>query len=94
MLLLRPEVISAAILFRAMVPLVLERLPNLAKKRIFLSSGLYDPIVTREEAERLFGLFKKTGAKVTINWQESGHELTMVDVQRAKEWLQSSFSLY
>jgi phospholipase/carboxylesterase len=94
MLLLRPEVISAAILFRAMVPLVLERLPNLAKKRIFLSSGLYDPIVTRQEAERLFGLFKKTGAKVTINWQESGHELTMVDVQRAKEWLQSSFSLY
>src|SRR5215469_2329338 len=89
MLLLRPEILSAAVLFRAMVPLVPETLPNLTNKHIFMSSGLYDPIVTRQEAEKLFGLFRRTGAKVTINWQESGHELTIDEVQRAKEWLQS-----
>lgn len=91
MLLLRPEILSAAILFRAMVPLVPETLPNLTNKHIFMSSGLYDPIVTRQEAEKLFGLFRKAGAKVTINWQESGHELTIDEVQRANEWLQSFF---
>ena len=89
MLLLRPEILSAAVLFRAMVPLVPETLPNLTNKHIFMSSGLYDPIVTRQEAEKLFGLFRRAGAKVTINWQESGHELTMEEIQRAKEWLQS-----
>jgi predicted esterase len=88
-LLLRPELISAAILFRAMVPLVPETLPDLTNKYIFMSSGLYDPIVPKQEAERLFGLFKKAGAKVSLNWQDSTHELTMKEVQNAEEWLHS-----
>jgi predicted esterase len=86
-LLLRPEILSAAILFRAMVPLVPDILPDLTNKHIFMSSGLYDPIIPKQEAERLFGLFKKAGAKVSLNWQDSGHELTMEEVQKAKEWL-------
>lgn len=90
-LLLRPEILSAAILFRAMVPLVPDILPDLTNKHIFMSSGLYDPIIPKQEAERLFGLFKKAGAKVSLNWQDSGHELTMEEVQKAKEWLHSSF---
>ena len=45
MLLLRPEVLSAAILFRAMVPFVPNTLPDLSNKYIFMSSGLYDPII-------------------------------------------------
>ena len=86
MLLLRPEILSSAILFRAMVPLVPQTLPNLSDKRIFMSSGLYDPIVSRQEAERLFGLFKEAGAKVSLSWQESGHELTMDEIRNAKEY--------
>jgi predicted esterase len=88
MLLLRPEILSSAILFRAMVPLVPEILPDLTKKYIFMSSGLHDPIVSRQEADRLFGLFKKAGANISLNWQESGHELTMEEIRKAKEWLQ------
>ena len=91
-LLLRPEILSAAILFRAMVPLVPDIIPDLTNKHIFISSGLYDPIIPKQEAERLFGLFKKAGAKVSLNWQDSGHDLTMEDVQKAKEWLHSSSS--
>ena len=96
-LLLRPEILSVAILFRAMIPLVPEILPDLTNKHIFMSSGLYDPIVPKQEAERLFGLFRKAGAKVSLYWQNSGHELTIEDVQKAKEWLlptqsSSSFS--
>ena len=74
-----------------MVPLVPETLPDLTKKHIFMSSGLHDPIVPKQEAERLFGLFKKAGAKVSLSWQDSGHELTMKEVQKGKEWLHSSF---
>jgi phospholipase/carboxylesterase len=87
MLLLRPEILSSAILFRAMVPLVPEILPDLSNKHIFMSSGLYDPIVSRQQAENLFGLFKNAGANVSLSWQESGHELTMEEVRKAKEWL-------
>jgi phospholipase/carboxylesterase len=87
MLLLRPEILSAAILFRAMVPLVPDILPDLSNKHIFMSSGLHDPIVPKQEAEGLFGLFKNAGAKVSRSWQESAHELTIEEVQKAKEWL-------
>ena len=46
-------------LANAMIPLVPEILPDLTNKHIFMSSGLYDPVVPKQEAERLFGLFKK-----------------------------------
>jgi predicted esterase len=87
MLLLYPEIPSGAILFRAMVPLVPEILPDLTNKHIFMSSGLHDPIVSKEDAESLFNLFKKAGAKVSLYWQNSGHELVMEEVKKAKEWL-------
>ena len=92
MLLLRPEILSSAILFRAMVPLVPQTLPDLTNKHILMSSGLMDPIVSLDETDRLFGLFKKAGANISLSWQESGHELTMEEVQKAKEWLLRSAS--
>src|SRR5919199_4252926 len=94
MLLLRPEILSFAILFRAMVPLVPQTLPNLSDKRIFMSSGLYDPIVSRREADRLFGLFKKAGANISLSWQESGHEITMDEIRKAREWLLQYSTFY
>ena len=87
MLLLRPDVLSAAILFRAMVPLLPQVLPDLTNKHIFMSSGLHDPIIPKQETERLIGLFKKAGAKVSLHWQNSGHELRMNEINTAREWL-------
>jgi predicted esterase len=87
MLLLKPQTLSGAILFRAMVPLVPEILPDLSDKRIFMSSGLRDPIATRQEAETLSGLLKQAHAVVDLQWRNSGHELTQDDVHAAKQWL-------
>ena len=89
MLLLRPEVISGAVLFRAMVPFEPERLPDLSNKHILLSEGTHDPIVSKYEAERLFEIFKKSGSKITLKWQYSGHNLTEDDISVTKEWLTS-----
>jgi len=94
MLLLRPEILSSAILFRAMVPLVPQTLPDLSNKPIFMSSGLHDPIVSRQEADRLFSLFKKMGANISLSWQESSHELTMDEIRKAREWLVHSASSF
>jgi phospholipase/carboxylesterase len=87
MLLLRPEVLSAAILFRAMVPLVPETTPNLSETRVLISEGDHDPIVSAAEAGRLAGLLRSAGAEVTIRFLQSGHELTSDDVDLAREYL-------
>lgn len=87
MLLLRPEILSAAILFRAMVPLIPEMTPDLSTAHILISEGDHDPIVSASEAGRLAGLLRSAGADVTIRFFPSGHELTSDDVDLAREWL-------
>jgi phospholipase/carboxylesterase len=88
LLLLRPEIISSAVLFRVMVPFMPEKIPNLSGKNIFIGAGQYDPIVPREQTETLVGLFKKAGANVVVHIQEnSGHELGYDEISAAKDWL-------
>lgn len=87
-LFLRPSLFSSAILYRPMVPLIPEVLPDLSAKHIFISAGLHDPIVSNRETENLFNLLKKTGvADISINWQNSGHELTLEEIRKVKDWL-------
>ena len=90
MLLLHPEILSGAILFRPMIPLVPDNFPNLSSKHVLISAGLHDPIVPRYQTEDLFDLLKKAKAKVSIQWQNSGHELTQRDVKAAKDWVTTS----
>src|SRR5207244_898453 len=71
-LLLRPAILASAILFRPMVPLVPDVMPDLSTKHVFISGGLHDPIVSRQETKNLFALLKKAGvADISINWQNS-----------------------
>jgi phospholipase/carboxylesterase len=86
-LLLRPEILSNAILFRPMIPLVPNTLPNLSSKRVLISAGLHDPIVANYQTKDLFDLLEKVGAKASIQWQNSGHELTKRDMVAARKWL-------
>ena len=87
LLLLRPETLAGAILFRAMVPIVPDRLPSLPATPVLLSSGTRDPMVTREETGRLSALLQRAGADVTLTWQSSGHDLTPGDLTDAAAWL-------
>jgi predicted esterase len=87
LLLLHPEVLGAAILFRAMVPLEPGAAPALSKTPVFLSNGRADSLVPVAETERLAALLKNAGAAVTLAWQPSGHQLTPGDVDQARTWL-------
>ena len=91
MLFLRPEVLQGAILFRAMVPFIPESLPNLLNKKILLSAGVQDPIVSRNETENLYSLFQKTNAITTLKWQPSSHNLIQKDILVAKSWISNNF---
>ena len=92
-LLRRHEVLAGAILFRAMVPFIPTVMPDLSKKSIILLEGLYDPIVSKAEAQSLLEMFTKTQSSVTLKWQNSGHNLTQEDIVAAKKWLESNSNL-
>jgi predicted esterase len=87
LLLLRPDVLGGAILFRAMVPLTPDPLPAIPHTPVLISNGETDPLVSAEETERLAGLLRAGGASVTVEWQPVGHQLTDGDLTTAREWL-------
>ena len=87
MLLLRPEILSAAILFRVMVPVVPEKQPDLSSIRVWIGAGAYDPIVAASNTKELVELLRSAGADVSVRFFQSGHELTGDDVDAAREWL-------
>jgi predicted esterase len=86
-LLLRPEILSAGILFRAMVPLIPERQPNLSSIRVWIGAGAHDPIIPTSETNALAELLRNDGADVTIRYFQTGHQLTRDDVDAARDWL-------
>lgn len=87
LLLLHPEVLSGAVLLRAMVPLVPEEKPDLTGARVLLCEGTHDPIVPPDSAEELTTLLRWTGADVELRWQAGGHGLTADDISAAHEFL-------
>lgn len=87
MLLLRPEIMRRAILFRAMVPLIPDTLPELSSVRVWIGAGDQDPIVPTSEAQRLVELLRRAGADVTIRFAKAGHGLTNEDLETARRWL-------
>jgi phospholipase/carboxylesterase len=88
MLLLRSEILRAAILFRAMVPLVPENLPNLSSSRVWIGAGDQDPIIPTSQTQHLVELLRRAGADVTIRFAKAGHGLTDTDVKKARHWLE------
>jgi predicted esterase len=87
LLLLRPDVLSSAVLLHPMVPLVPEALPDLAGVRVFIGAGRQDPIALPAETEALATLLRESGADVTVHWQPGGHGLSREEVLAAAEWL-------
>jgi phospholipase/carboxylesterase len=88
-LLLRAETLAAAILFRAMVPLIPENQSDLSSVRVLIGAGSVDPIVPASETKQLAELLRNAGADVTIRFFQGGHGLTQADVEAAQEWLRA-----
>lgn len=89
MLLLRPETLAAAVLFRPMVVLDLPAAPDsLVGKRVLITNGTTDPLVARDHPERLAELFRAGGAEVTTRMHLASHALVAADIEAAREWIQ------
>lgn len=87
LLLLRPESLAAAILFRPMVVLEPSLLPSLHGKHILISSGTRDPIVPPDHPGRLAEIFRRAGATVSSNVTTASHGLVAADQIAAQAFL-------
>lgn len=89
LLLLRPEALASAILFRPMVVLDLPAAPqSLVGKRVLILNGTTDPLVPADHPARLAELFRSGGAEVTTRIHPASHALVQADLTSAREWLQ------
>jgi phospholipase/carboxylesterase len=91
-LLLRPGVLSGAILWRAMMPLTAPPRTSFSGTPVLMLSGAHDPIATPAEAGRLKAALEAAGAAVEHRVLPVGHELSQADVAVARQWLQQHFS--
>ena len=82
---------AGALLFRPMVPLTPDELPDLKGMPVFISAGRFDQVVPPGEAERLARLLGDAGAEVTLNWENGTHALAGQEVKKAASWLLQSF---
>lgn len=93
LLLLEPLALGGAVLFRAMVPLEPEPLPEIPGTPVLISNGRMDPLVSADQTDRLALLLRGAGADVTVAWQSAGHELTAGDLAQAQQWLAARFQV-
>lgn len=89
LLLLKPDVLSGAILLRAMVPLSDPPSARLDGKPVLLLSGQADPIVPASNSAQLAALLSQAGASVSHNILPAGHQLSQADVTLARNWIGS-----
>ena len=86
-LLHRPGLIRRSVLFRAMLPSEGRPSRDGDGTRVYIGAGRRDPIVPADNVERLATLLRDSGAHVTLDWRNAGHNLTSEDVEGAKRWL-------
>lgn len=89
LLLLYPGSLSAALLFRPMVPLVPDPLPALEGVRVLIAAGKRDPIVQPAQSQALADLLGRAGAEVTLQWSNAGHGLTLEDLDAGERWMEA-----
>ncbi|MDB6113469.1 MAG: phospholipase/carboxylesterase [Lacunisphaera sp.] len=87
LLLLRPESLAAAVLLRPMVVLEPAKAPDLTGKRVLISSGTTDPIVSNDHPVRLGAILRQAGADVTLHTHPAGHGLMPADFAAARKFL-------
>lgn len=83
--------LKGAILHHPMVPRRGIELPNLKELNVFIAAGVNDPICPQQESIELQQLLEEAGASIELHWENRGHQLTMSEVQAAKQWYEQKY---
>jgi phospholipase/carboxylesterase len=93
LLLLRPETLAAAILFRPMF--VTDNVPtnDLSGRRVLLLAGDQGAIASPVDVQRVSEQLGRRGAEVTVKTVRASHGLVQDDIIQARDWLKRNASL-
>ena len=86
-LLLHPSLLAGAVLLRAMVPFEPSTPVRLPGTPVYLGAGRFDPIIPAANSARLAALLEESGARTTVEWQPSGHQLVPGEPEQVRAWL-------
>lgn len=85
------DALKGAILHHPMVPRRGITLPDLTGTQVFIAAGTNDPICPQSESVDLKQLLEDANASVSVQWVNTGHQLTMEEVEAAKQWYQQVY---
>ena len=85
--LLRPAVVTEAMLFAAMSPVPDPPAKELRGTRVFLSNGERDPMAPLASTEQYVDFLRERSAEVTEHRHAGGHQITLEGLAAAKAWL-------
>lgn len=86
-LLYQPGVLTGAVLFRPMLPMMPVPAPDLAGLPVFIAAATRDPYASVSDTEGLADRLQKAGARVTLRWTEGGHGLALPEVRQTADWI-------
>lgn len=89
LLLARPGVLRAAVLFRALAPMEPRLLPDLRATHIYIGGASHDEVIEPVKTEQLAALLRQAGAEVTLRWDTGGHAINRQAIDDARAWLSS-----
>lgn len=84
-------VLKGAMLHHPMVPDREASIGDLNGVAVWAGAGTNDMMCPPHETEELQALLQGAGAKVSVDWFNYGHQLTMPEVQAAKAWYIEQF---
>lgn len=85
-ILTREDGFRKAILFHAMPSGAAMPEFSLAGATVFLTAGVNDPLISAEGSQQLIDLLVERDAVVTDVWTQQGHQLTLPEVEAARDW--------
>jgi phospholipase/carboxylesterase len=90
LLLQRPDILSGAVLLRAMVPFAEPPVASIPGTPVLIVSGAQDPIASTSNAAQLASQLRERGAAVDHRVVPAGHGLTQADVNLAAAFIKAA----
>lgn len=80
------KIIKSAILMHPMVPFRNGKNQDLDRMAILITAGRTDPMVSEDETIELDSIMTQANAEVKTVWQDTGHEITLTEIDLIKQW--------
>lgn len=86
-MMMRPDVLRGAAMWRGMMPLSTVAPQDLTGRSALLLSGIDDPFAPRASAQSLAAWLRTNGADITHTERAGGHSLQSADIEETRAWL-------